>query len=261
MPEIFNLDINFELLLVAFGLLLAMIASTMSLAWHYVHAWRNTPLAADDMDLETRLRQKRERLVDLDAGIVERENNLRQRETADADVRYLESRRDEIKAEIAALGDGRAQVEAYEAELQELVEQLAAKSNELEEMRRACIEQEKRVEATERRLETAENRIEGFRSVEAALREEISQLENEADEARTLQNNIGGLRDNVAALKNDQTRLEAEKTRLETILGELPKHFSPAPIQTAKPEEKLEERSAAAPSAKRPVRRRRKRTI
>jgi chromosome segregation ATPase len=214
MPTILNLNLNFELLLVAFALLMVLVVTTTGLAWHYVHAWRNTPLAADDAALETRIRQKQERLVDLDAGIVEREKNLHHRENADADVRYLESRRDEIKAEIAALEDGRVQLAEYEAELQELIEQLAYKSDELEEKRRACIEQETRAEATERRAETAENRIEGFRKVEAALRDEINQLEDQSEEARTLQRGLPELRDNVNAL-------EAEKTRLEMIVGDL----------------------------------------
>lgn len=261
MPGILDLNFNFELLMVAFGLLMAMIVCTIGLAWHYVHAWRNTPLAADDVDLETRLRQKRERLVDLDAGIAERENNLRVRETADADVRYLEGRRDEIRAEIAALEDGRTQVAEYEAELQALIEHLAEKSSALEEMRRACAEQEKRVEAAERRADTTENRIEGFRSVEGALRDEISQLEKEAEEARLLQRNIAELREDVTALTSERARLEADKTQLETILGELPKHFSAAPKETATTETADEQSESEAPAAKRPVRRRRRRSV
>lgn len=228
MPTILNLDLNFELLLVVFALLMVLVVTTVGLAWHYVRAWRNTPLAADDVDLETRIRQKQERIVDLDAGIIEREENLRQRENADADVRYLESRRNEINAEIAAMEDGRAQLGEYEAELQELIEQLAGKSDELEEKRRACIEQETRAEATERRADTAENRLEGFRKVEAALRDEINQLEKQADEAGALQGELSGLRDSVNALKRDQIRLEAKKTLLEKKLGDLQQQVSAA---------------------------------
>lgn len=221
MPTILNLNLNFELLLVAFALLMVLVVTTVGLAWHYVHAWRNTPLAADDGALEIRIRQKQERIADLDAGIIEREKNLRQRENAEAGVRYLESRHDEIKAEIATLEDGRAQLAEYEDELQELVEQLAIKSDELEEKRRACIEHETRAEATERRADMAENRIEGFRKVEAALRDEINQLEKQTEEARTLQRGLSELRDSVEALQEDKTRLGAEKARLETILGDL----------------------------------------
>ena len=122
MSTVLNLDLSFELLLTAFALAMVLVVTTVGLAWHYVHAWRNTPLAADDADLETRIRQRKERIVDLDTGLRERENNLRQREDMDADVRYLENRRDVIKAEIAALESGRAQIAEYEAELQDLVD-------------------------------------------------------------------------------------------------------------------------------------------
>ncbi len=228
MPNIFNLGANFELLLVAFALLVVLIVSMMGLTWHHVRAWRNLPLAADDGDLETRIRQKQERLVDLDTGIAEREKSLDRRENMEADVRYLESRRDEIKAEIATLEDGRAQLAEYEADLQQLIEQLARKSDELEDMRRACIEQEARAEATERRADTAKNRIEGFRKVESALQDEINQLEEKAEEARTLQFRTAELRDEVAALEDDQIRLKAEKSRLEAMLEDLQDEISVA---------------------------------
>ena len=228
MPTILDLDLNFELLLVAFALLVVLVVTTVGLAWHYVRAWRNTPLAADDVDLETRIRQKKERLVDLDAGIIEREKNLRERENADADVRYLESRRDEIKAEIAALEDGRTRLAEYETELQDLIEQLAVKSDELEEKRRARIEQDARAEATERRAATAENRIEGFRKVEAALRDEINQLEKQTDEARAFQRGLPELRDSVNVLEEDHARLVADRTRLEAILADLQQQVSDA---------------------------------
>ena len=84
-------NLNFELLLVAFVLLMVLVVTTVGLAFNYVRAWRNTPLAADDADLETRLRQKREQIADLDTQIIEREKNLRERENAEADVRYLEA--------------------------------------------------------------------------------------------------------------------------------------------------------------------------
>ena len=221
MPDIFNLGLNFELLLVAFALLVVLVVSMVGLAWYYVRAWRNLPLAADDGDLETRIRQKRERIVDLDAGIAEREKNQGERDNLGADVRFLESRRDEIKAEIATLEDGRAQLAQYESELQQLIEQLAFKSEDLEEMRRACKEQEARAEATERRADTAENRIEGFRKVEAALQDELNQLEQQVEEARTLQSALPELRESTDALKADQVRLKAEKTRLRAALAEL----------------------------------------
>ncbi len=238
MPTILN---NFELLLIAFVLLMVLIVTTVGLASHYVRAWRNTPLAADDADLETRIQQKKEQVADLDSQITEREKNLRERENAEADVRYLEGRLDEIKAEIVALEDGRTQVAEFEAELQDLIQQLAEKSDELEEKRHACIEQETRAEAAERRADTAESRFEGLKEREDELRREIVKLQEQADESRTLRRELSELRDSVREIERDRVRLEAEKTRLETMLGDLQQQFSAAQEQRAELEKVQEE--------------------
>ena len=86
MSTLLNLNLNFELLLAAFALVILLVMVTVALAWHYVHAWRNTPLAADDVALESRIRQKQEQIADLDTAIAEREHNLRHREDAEAEV-------------------------------------------------------------------------------------------------------------------------------------------------------------------------------
>ena len=234
-------EFNFELLLGAFLVLLVLAVMMLGLAHRHAHAWQNLPLVADDVGLDARIAEKRQRVADLDTEISARQSELKDIPDAQAELRYLESRRDEIKAEIAAMADDQARVEALQAELQEALEKRARAVEELQDAERDLAEKRAAADAMEERRRAADAAIHELEERDRRLREEIDKLKGQLDDLDAHRREVERLRAEKTEIEDAKTRLNAEVAQKQAALDDVNQRLQAGRAEAAQVDDQREE--------------------
>lgn len=205
-------------LIVASMCLILTLLFSFALGVRYQIAFDRLPLAARDSELDARIGSKEARLLELEEELQRCRVALAERDQAEAEAEHWRATVETAKAEYAALGDQRREIEEVREQHRRALEELTLAETTLREVRAdADRAREDAREATER-AQAAEQRRNDFEAEAEAQRASLAGLEGSVAEADGCLRGLKEEHESVSAdLKHGREELGVLKARRDDL--------------------------------------------